>query len=381
MSSASLSLLKGANKGAVEAEIETAKPAAQAEPEAAAEEEDVVVDVDALNDSQLDALVEENEIEVPGEWKGWQADSKRAWLKSQFEDAPEGAEAEDKPEPATEPEAPKEEPKAKAGKTAKEKKEAKAKTPAKSKEVATSNAKAGEIMEPDILSDLVHEIENLKEKDARDLIPALSEQTELTMFRLGGVLSLIQANNWFEPYASFRDFVEKEHGLAYRKAMYWVGIYNSLSAAKVSWNKVKGIGWTKLKEIALVINEDNQDQWIEIALNSNTLTLIETVKKHLAKDKPQSLEDQSSKTVTTKTFKVHEDQKATIDAAIAKAKEQSSTTVDTVALEYICIDFLGGQTLEQKLKAMGMEAAFAVLEKAFPEANITVDLDEDADAA
>jgi hypothetical protein len=376
MSSASLSLLKGANKGAVEAEIETAKTAAKAEPEAeAGDEEDVVVDVDTLNSSQLDALVEENEIEVPKEWKGWAAEGKRSWLKAQFEDAPtEAAEAEDKTEAKEEP-APKEE--AKPAKAEKPKKETKAKAPSKSKEVATTTAKAGEIMEPDILSDLVHEIENLKEKDARELIPALSEQTELTMFRLGGVLSLIQANNWFEPYASFRDFVEKEHGLAYRKAMYWVGIYNALSAAKVSWNKVKGIGWTKLKEIALVINEENQDQWIEIALNSNTLTLIETVKKSLAKDKPQSVEDQSSKTVTTKTFKVHEDQKATIDAAIAKAKEQSSTTVDTVALEYICIDFLGGQTIDQKLKSMGMEAAFALLEKAFPNVDISVDVKDD----
>ena len=115
--------------------------------------------------------------------------------------------------------------------------------------------------------------------------------------------------------------------------------------------------------------------------NLYTITLIETVKNSLAKDAPMALEDQSSKTVTTKTFKVHEDQKATIEAALTKAKEQSGTTVDTVALEYVCIDFMGGQTLKQKLQKMGIEAALKALEEAFPNAKIEVELTEDDQAA
>ena len=84
------------------------------------------------------------------------------------------------------------------------------------------------------------------------------------------------------------------------------------------------------------------------------------------------------RTSRTRSFKVHEDQKATIDTALAKAKEQSGTTVDTAALEFICLDYLGGQSLPQKLKSIGIEAALEALEKAFPNANIEVEITEDA---
>ena len=143
--------------------------------------------------------------------------------------------------------------------------------------------------------------------------------------------------------------------------------------------KVKHIGWTKLNVIAAILTNENVDDWVKVAQDSNTLTLIETVSTHVKKDKQVALEDQTkAKNVTTRSFKVHEDQKATIDTALAKAKEQSGTTVDTAALEFICLDYLGGQSLPQKLKSIGIEAALDALEKAFPNANIEVEITEDA---
>ena len=139
------------------------------------------------------------------------------------------------------------------------------------------------------------------------------------------MLSVIQANGWFAPYNSFREFVEKKHGIHYRKAVYWTDIYNKLAEAKVPWDKVKYIGWTKLKEIAGVITTENVDEWVKVAKENNTISLIETVKAHLNSDKQVAIEDQTKKNVTTRSFKVHEDQKATIDTALAKAKEQSGT--------------------------------------------------------
>ena len=43
-----------------------------------------------------------------------------------------------------------------------------------------------------------------------------------------------------------------------------------------------------------------------------------------------------------KTFKFHDDQVKTIDAAIEKAKATSGTSVDSAALELICLDYVGG---------------------------------------
>ena len=148
-----------------------------------------------------------------------------------------------------------------------------------------------------MLADLVFEIENMKEKQALELVGTLAEQTEVTFFKLGGVLSVIQANGWFAPYNSFREFVEKKHGIHYRKAVYWTDIYNKLAEAKVPWDKVKYIGWTKLKEIAGVVTNENVDEWVKIAKENNTISLIETVKAHLNSDKQVAIDDQTKKNV------------------------------------------------------------------------------------
>src|SRR5208282_1242325 len=80
--------------------------------------------------------------------------------------------------------------------------------------------------------------------------------------------------------------------------------------------KVSTLGWTKLAVIAPVVTNENVDEWVGLAQEQNTLTLIETVKKSKQKDKTGEVTDGSAKTVTTMAFKVHEDQKATIDAAL-----------------------------------------------------------------
>ena len=57
-----------------------------------------------------------------------------------------------------------------------------------------------------------------------------------------------------------------------------------------------------------------------------------------------------------KPFKLHDDQVKTIDAAIEKAKATSGTSVDSGALELICLDYVGGQTLQDRLAVLGPEA-------------------------
>ena len=363
---ASLSLLKGGKKAAVAEELEKEPEVDFPASEASEEEEAVVVDIDSMNTKEIDALVAEHEIDVPDNWSKMTLAKKKAWLKEQFEETGEANEAVTVTEAQTEDESAKEEAEAKP-----------AKGKPKSKAVALA-PKSGTIEKPgdDVLSDLVHEIENMKEQEAREAVLALNNESEMTLFKLGGVLSVIQANGWYSPYGSFREYVEKELGMHYRKATYWVAIYNHLAESKVPWSKVKGLGWTKLKEIAEVLTPENVDEWVKIAQSQTTLQLIETVKAHKAKDAPKSIEDQTAKTVSTITFKVHDDQKETIKSAIAKAKEQSGTSVDTAALEFICLDFLGGQTIVQRLQKMGLEAALEAVEKAFPNTNISVEIED-----
>lgn len=362
-SAASLALLKAGKKKDLATELDAGKGTAEVEAPVEEEEEageateavdgeateevKVDVDVNKLSAKELDELVAEHSIEVPETWKKMTVAQKRVWLTSQFGDEETQAEAET------------------------------TKAPEPSKAVATTTAKApakgkaskGEVLPKDELSDIIHEIENLKEKDADKLVDTLAEQGEVTAFKLGGVLSRVQQEGWFKPYATFREYIELGKGIHYRRAMYYVAIYNALAESGVPYAKVKHIGWTKLKEIAAILTQENVDEWVKIAEGQTVLQLIETVKNHNAK-KAQKLigeggEPEQAKTIVTKTFKMHTDQKETIEAAIEKAKEKSNTTIDTVALEYICLEYVSGKqlTLDQMLNKLDEAGLVGVMSK------------------
>lgn len=395
MATTSLSLLKKAPKASTKAadevkaevtpepeqeEVMEATPVEAETPDT--EEEEVEVDVDVLTIPQLDALVKDHELEVPETWwkqidgvKKMTGPDKKAWLKAQFEETDEEAEEADvapEPEPETKP----------AKKTHKSEKATTAGAKAASKEMTTvTPAATGEIVEPDALTDMIHEIENLKEKEARKLAVELNNEAEFTFFKLGGVLSVIQANNWFEPYASFREYVAQEHGLMYRKAMYLIGIYNDMAAQSIPWESIQHVGWTKMSIMSSVLTPENVDEWVKLASENNAPTLAEMVRN--AKMEGGSAgalsNGASSEVVTTKSFKLHADQKETVESALEKAKEDSKTDVDSVAFEYICLDFLGSKKskpvpLHLQLKKVGIEEALAALTKAFPDTDFSVDV-------
>ena len=47
--------------------------------------------------------------------------------------------------------------------------------------------------------------------------------------------------------------------------------------------------------IAAILTTENVDDWVKVAQDNNTLTLIETVSTHVKKDKLAALTDQSAK--------------------------------------------------------------------------------------
>lgn len=405
MAAASFALLKGQAKAAqaatpeAEEDTQTAEVAAAVEEQALAEvapvgeEADTVeVDVDTMTGPQLDELVKEHNLPVPTSW--WKQENgvkkltvpeKKAWLNAYDPDAQptvEEGKAFDEaladapitkvegenpdmaaPESAVAAEVP-------AGKTKPSKAVAK-----------TKAALNGEVVGDDALADVVYDIENLSEDAARKLVSTLAETADLTYFKMGGVLARIQANGWFTPYASFREFVEAEHGLHYRKAMYWIAIYNDLTEAHIPWAKVSHLGWSKLKEIAGILTAENLEEWVKIAEGNSTLQLVEIVsaaKKKAVGTALSSPDVADTVAVSTKTFKCHTDQKATIDAALEKARAEAQTTFDTVALEFICLDYLGAAPkpipLAQALKSTDLDTALAAFADAFPDVSLKAEV-------
>lgn len=195
------------------------------------------------------------------------------------------------------------------------------------------------------------EVESLSAGKAFKLVPSLLDNIDHDYFRLGGVLSAIQSAGWFmdKGHETFRSFVESECGLQYRKAMYLIQIYTGLVGSGVEWSQVKHLGWSKLKELAPILSPENVVEWVAVAENMTVLQLQDHIKASTkgenAGNSPE-VDGETSKT-TTMTFKLHSDQKTTIKEALAKAKHETGTIFDSVALEAMALDFLGG---ESKLK-------------------------------
>lgn len=258
------------------------------------------------------------------------------------------------------------------------------KTAHKSAEAPEIAKTAKKVKIDDVLVLLVQEIGNLKAAEAIEAIPALLETADESYFKLGGYLSAIATNKFFasEGYENFKAFVEDRYGIPYRKSMYWIQIYDSLIESGVPWSKVKAVGWTKLKDLALILTQENADEWIERALNSTVLQLQAAIAKAKSgKLTTSGITPEGQKSnVTTFTVKVHADQKVMIKEAIAKARIEADTEFDGVALEGICSNYLNGgnvnkpASLSSILEKYTPEEVLSALEPVFPDFEITAKL-------
>jgi len=183
------------------------------------------------------------------------------------------------------------------------------------------------------------------EKESRikieEIVRDLNEESEANKFKIGGALARIQANeNWWQEagYQNFKDYVASL-GIGYRKAMYLIEFYKKLLELDVPFVKFGGIGWGKIRIIVPVLTKENVDEWVEKAKVLSRSDLEAHIKAE--KQKIKTGKEHEPKTITTKTFKLHDDQKQVSDEAIAKAKEEGNTEVDSVAYELICQNYLG----------------------------------------
>lgn len=228
-------------------------------------------------------------------------------------------------------------------------------------------------------------VENLTKQDAYGLIPTLLDSINFDYFKLGGVLSVIRDSKWWQQdygeQMPFNKFLELKFGLHYRKAMYLIQIYNDLIASEVKWGQVHEVGWTKLKEISSILTKENVEEWVAAAKELTTIELAEKVAKYkMGKLETSGLlpVETAEKVTESMSFKVHKDQKDTIQMALVKAKAEADTEYDAVALEAICLNYLsGGKTTKPKslknvLEAYSPEDVLKAFEQVWPDISVEV---------
>jgi hypothetical protein len=247
----------------------------------------------------------------------------------------------------------------------------------------------------DLIVNVSHEIENYEKAKAYDTVKQLAEDIEFSYFKVGGTLNRINEEGWYsdEGFGKFSEFVEAEFGIKRTKAMYLINIYRGLLTSGVAWEDVKDVGWSKLKEIVSVLTKQNVKSWVKRANEMTVLQLNAYVRAHKAGESGGSDADHDSgvPTVSSMTFKMHDDQKDVVTAALDKAKDESGTEHNNVALEAICTDYLAGpstpkseavsvddlgeptlETLQTMMENFNYIQVLETFEKIWPEIDVAV---------
>lgn len=228
-----------------------------------------------------------------------------------------------------------------------------------------------------LIADVAAEIEKLEKGKALALADKLFEEGEVSSFRLGGVLTVIRDNSWFEGYESFDAYVSEHFGFKERTARYLIQIYGDLVGKQIPWEKVSSLGWTKIKELVSVLTLENVDEWVEkaSALTVKELQLLLKGEATGPDGTPKTTSD-----VVAKKFMLHSDQVETVESALSKAKAEIGTEHDNVALETICSGYLAGvigidkpqKSLQDQMAELGWEEALKAYAELFPSVNLEV---------
>jgi len=230
---------------------------------------------------------------------------------------------------------------------------------------------------------IVAEIKMMTKNEAETAIGKHIEARHFTHFKLGGVLSRIRREKWFEGHKNFGEFAQNYLGMKQRKADYLADTYDRITKLTVPLEKFSGLHWSKLREIARVVTNENADYWIDKAQELPHHILVEEVK---AASKKQ---DKAHVTLMKLTPDI--DEREVIEEAIEKAKDDVKTPHDATALEHICSSYLDGMepsptdllaTLDNVGKKdlliklaidLGLEEACACVNDAFPNANFILE--------
>lgn len=226
--------------------------------------------------------------------------------------------------------------------------------------------------------DVAAEVESLTKVKALNLADKLVESVEENYFKLGGVLKVIFENAWYEGHESFAAFVANRFGFQERKAKYLMEIYDHLVTKMIPWDKVQGLGWTKLKDLARHLTLENVDSWVEKASKLSVVELQAVLKGDGTEKAGKSVEGTSDSVKFKVTLKT--DQNETVQSALSKAKAEVGTQFDAVALEMICTGYLAGsvgvgapaQSLGEMIQKAGWQATLETFATIFPGVDLEV---------
>jgi len=183
--------------------------------------------------------------------------------------------------------------------------------------------------------------------DIRKAVQDARTRAEESYWDLSVLLHDVHQNSYYVSWghASWVDYIEMELDMQRRKAQYLVSIqdwFGRMPPHIQQW--VRGLGWTKAKELVGIVDEDNADEWrdrldglsfrdmMDVLKGKNGVDVIEEI----AGDATVEVDD---KPISMK-FKLFPDQHGNVTRALERARDMAESEKDGHALDLICTDFL-----------------------------------------
>lgn len=212
-------------------------------------------------------------------------------------------------------------------------------------------------------------------KDLASRLGTLSEQEEETKFQLGGTLAFIKANSIFKTrgHETIEAFCEAEIGLKSRSCQYYIATYEALTVAGITEKEIEGIGFSKLRAVATVIDASNKTALIKKAKTMTRDDLVDHVKEvKQSKGAVNPTDPNAATFMKFKAFKMFEDQGQLVDRAVTEAKSRFQVESFSEALFHIVSEWMQAQDMD-----IPVEAAVANLNARYG-LDIVLDGDEEA---
>ncbi len=142
-----------------------------------------------------------------------------------------------------------------------------------------------------------------------------------------------------KPYETFKEYVEQHLGLDYRLAMWRLQNGRAIHQFKISAIKVANLGWSKFKEITSVLRAETTQAEVDKLLKAAEGKTFVQVQDMVKKERIEKAGGVHHRKVTMK-FSFLDEQASVIEHALNEAKTLSNTENISLALEYICMEWL-----------------------------------------
>lgn len=181
--------------------------------------------------------------------------------------------------------------------------------------------------------------EEVRGEDVREQIGELSHKLQENYMELAQLLDETYEQAYYLKwgYGSFPEFCNEELSIKYRRARYLVLIAKTVRRLGLDWDRIVGIGWTKMRSITSLLTDENYGKWLDQAEELTTDQLVQVVKDSKGSQTP--VVDQTPQIISMQ-LRMNEDEASVILEMIDRTKLLIGTDSIVTALAHVAYEYL-----------------------------------------